>query len=66
MHLPKTIHTPIGATTKLDKDETGSQVNDTKYRGMIGSFLYITTPRPYIVLSVGLCARFSDVPKNLP
>ena len=36
MNDAKTNDTPIGTTTKLDKDEPGSPVDDTRYRGMIG------------------------------
>ena len=52
MHESMIIDTPIGTTTKLDKDEAGSPVNDTKYRGMIGSLLYLTARRPDIIFSV--------------
>ncbi|XP_070025690.1 secreted RxLR effector protein 161-like [Nicotiana sylvestris] len=45
-------------------DETGSPVNQTMYRGIIGSLLYLTTSRPDIVFSVGLCARFQSNPKE--
>lgn len=58
MHEEKIINTPIGTTTKLDKDEPGTPVNDTKYRGMIGSLLYLTARKPDIMFLVGLCARF--------
>ncbi|XP_070055140.1 uncharacterized protein [Nicotiana tomentosiformis] len=54
----KEIGTPIETTTKLDVDEPGSFVDQKLYRGMIGSSLYLTTSRPDIVFSVGLCARF--------
>ena len=64
MNEAKIIDTPIGTTTKLDKDEACSPVNDTKYRGMIGSLLYLTASRPDIMFSVGLCARFQSCPKE--
>ena len=59
MNEAKTNDTPIGTTTKFEKDELGSPVNDTRYRGMIGSLLYLTASRPDIVFSVGLYASFS-------
>ncbi|XP_075102008.1 secreted RxLR effector protein 161-like [Nicotiana tabacum] len=34
------------------------------YRGIISSLLYLTATRPYIVFSVGLCARFQSSPKE--
>ncbi|GKE05391.1 hypothetical protein Tco_1397409 [Tanacetum coccineum] len=49
---------------KLMKDEEGESVDNTKYRGMIGSLLYLTTSRPDIMFSVCLCARFQEDPKT--
>ncbi|GKC39106.1 hypothetical protein Tco_1051490 [Tanacetum coccineum] len=46
--------------TKLTKDEEGESVDNTKYRGMIGSLLYLTASRPNIMFSVCLCARFQE------
>ncbi|XP_070005322.1 secreted RxLR effector protein 161-like [Nicotiana sylvestris] len=45
-------------------DETRSPVNQTIYRGIIGSLLYLTASRPDIVFSVGLCARSQSNPKE--
>ncbi|GJT25346.1 hypothetical protein Tco_0895283 [Tanacetum coccineum] len=50
--------------TKLTKDEEGESVDNTKYRGMIGSLLYLTASRPDIMFSVCLCARFQEDPKT--
>ena len=55
----------MGSSIKLDMDEKGKPVDQTKYRGMIGSLLYITTSRPDIMHSVCLCTGFQDVLKNL-
>ena len=51
-------HTPIGTGTRLDKDTNDKYVNEKKYRGMIGSLLYLTASRHDIAFSVGLCTRF--------
>ncbi|XP_070014274.1 secreted RxLR effector protein 161-like [Nicotiana sylvestris] len=45
-------------------DETGSPMNQTMYKGIIGSLLYLTASRPDVVFSVGLCARFESNPKE--
>ncbi|XP_075080512.1 secreted RxLR effector protein 161-like [Nicotiana tabacum] len=45
-------------------DETGAPMNQTMYKGIIGSLLYLTSSRPVIVFSVGLCARFQSNPKE--
>ncbi|GJR02082.1 retrovirus-related pol polyprotein from transposon TNT 1-94 [Tanacetum coccineum] len=49
---------------KLTKDEEGESVDNSKYRGMIGSLLYLTASRPDIMFSVCLCARFQEDPKT--
>ncbi|GJV39429.1 retrovirus-related pol polyprotein from transposon TNT 1-94 [Tanacetum coccineum] len=54
----KPMKTPMSFDTKLTKDEECESVDSTKYRGMIGSLLYLTASRPDIMFSVGLCARF--------
>ncbi|GJR34167.1 retrovirus-related pol polyprotein from transposon TNT 1-94 [Tanacetum coccineum] len=56
----KPMKTPMSSDTKLTKDEECESVNSTKYRGMIGSLLYLTASRPDIMFSVWLCARFQE------
>ncbi|GJZ74055.1 hypothetical protein Tco_0638201 [Tanacetum coccineum] len=47
----KPIKTPMSSKTKLTRDEEGEPIDDTKYRGMIGSLLYLTASRPDIMFS---------------
>ncbi|GJU40797.1 hypothetical protein Tco_1193754 [Tanacetum coccineum] len=54
----------ISSDMKLTKDEEGESVDNTKYRGMIGSLLYLMGSRPDILFSVCLCARFQEDPKT--
>ncbi|GJZ53277.1 retrovirus-related pol polyprotein from transposon TNT 1-94 [Tanacetum coccineum] len=54
----KPMKTPISPDTKLTKDEEFESVDSTKYRGMIGSLLYLTESRPDIEYHV-LCLAFS-------
>ena len=54
----------MSTSIKLDKDENGINVDRKKYRGMIGSLLYLTASRPNIMFSVCLCARFQASPKE--
>ncbi|GKB68186.1 hypothetical protein Tco_0929598 [Tanacetum coccineum] len=58
------MKTPMSSDTKLTKDEECESVDNTKYRGMIGSLLYLTASRPDIMFSVCLCARFKEDPKT--
>ncbi|XP_021774132.1 uncharacterized protein LOC110738071 [Chenopodium quinoa] len=60
----KTNNTPMGIATRLDEVPTGTCVDQSMYRGMIGSLLYLTASRPNISFSVGLCARFQANPKE--
>ena len=50
--LKKFKNTPMGSSIKLDMDEKGKSVDQTKYRGMIGSLLYLTASRSDIMYSV--------------
>ena len=61
----KPIKTPMSTETKLVKYEESESVDNTKYRGMIGSLLYLTASRPDIMFSVCLCARFQEDPKTI-
>ncbi|GJT10724.1 hypothetical protein Tco_0857766 [Tanacetum coccineum] len=58
------MKTPMSSDTKLTKDEECKSVDSTKYRGMIGSLLYLTASRPDIMFSVCLCAHFQEAPKT--
>lgn len=60
----KGVGHPMSTNVKLDKNEDGVEVNQTMYRGIIGSLLYLTASRPDIVFSVGMCARFQAAPKE--
>ncbi|GKE30178.1 hypothetical protein Tco_1445562 [Tanacetum coccineum] len=60
----KPMKTPMSSDTKLMKDEECESVDSTKYRGMIGSLLYLMASRPDIMFSVCLCARFQEDPKT--
>ncbi|GKD31303.1 hypothetical protein Tco_1242081 [Tanacetum coccineum] len=54
----------MSSKTKLTHDEDGEPIDNTKYRGMIGSLLYLTASCPDIMFSVCLCARFQEAPKT--
>ena len=60
----KVKSTPVGSSIKLIMDEKGKPIDQTKYRGMIGSLLYLTASRLDIMYSVCLCARFQACPKE--
>ncbi|GJY36743.1 hypothetical protein Tco_0422121 [Tanacetum coccineum] len=53
---------PMSTEIRLTKDDEAESVDSTKYRGMIGSLLYLTASRPDIMFSVCLYARFQENP----
>ena len=64
METCKESSTPMATNCYLDTDETGFVVDQTKYRGMIGSLLYLTASRPDIMHNVCVCAKFQSCPKE--
>jgi hypothetical protein len=56
--------TPMGTDGHLDLNKGGKSIDQKTYRCMIGSLLYLCASRPYIMLSVCMCARFQSDPKE--
>ncbi|XP_039143972.1 secreted RxLR effector protein 161-like [Dioscorea cayenensis subsp. rotundata] len=52
----------MSVNQKLTKDKHGKDVDPSLYRSMIGSLLYLTTSRPDISFSIGVCARYQATP----
>ncbi|GJZ73191.1 hypothetical protein Tco_0637337 [Tanacetum coccineum] len=46
------MDTPMVEKSKLDEDPQGKEVDPTRYRGMIGSLMYLTSSRPDLVFVV--------------
>ncbi|GJV92074.1 retrovirus-related pol polyprotein from transposon TNT 1-94 [Tanacetum coccineum] len=55
------IGTPM-ATKHLDADLSGTLVDQTKYRSMVGALMYLTASRPDIVHATCYCARYQVRP----
>lgn len=51
-------HTLTTTHIKLIGDSDGTNVDESLYRSMIGSLLYLTASRPDIAYDVGVCARY--------
>jgi len=58
------VRTPMSPNFKFIVDLLGKSVDSSLYRNMIGSLLYLTTSRPDISYSVGVCARYKANPKE--
>ncbi|GJZ29279.1 retrovirus-related pol polyprotein from transposon TNT 1-94 [Tanacetum coccineum] len=63
LHKSDPVDTPMVERTKLDEDLSGTPVDQTKYRSMIGSLMYLTASRPDLVFTVCMCARYQSRPK---
>jgi len=64
MESCKEASTPMPSSCYMDADAAGKGVDQTKYRGLIGSLLYLTTSRLNIMFAVCLCARYQANPKE--
>jgi len=60
----KEAATPIASGCYLHTDEKGANVDQTKYKGLIGSLLYLIASRPDIMFSMCLCTRYQANPKE--
>ncbi|GJQ96108.1 retrovirus-related pol polyprotein from transposon TNT 1-94 [Tanacetum coccineum] len=58
------VKTPMVPPYNLGPDLSGKSINETQYRGMIGSLMYLTLSRPDIQFSTCLCARYQANPKE--
>ncbi|GKG28924.1 hypothetical protein Tco_0416289 [Tanacetum coccineum] len=55
MDLFDHVDTPMVDRLKLDEDLMGIPVDQTRYRGMVGSLMYLTASRPDLVFAVCMC-----------
>ncbi|GJY20712.1 retrovirus-related pol polyprotein from transposon TNT 1-94 [Tanacetum coccineum] len=56
------VDTPMVERSKLDEDLSRISVDQTRYRQMIGSLMYLTASRPDLVFAVCMCARYQSKP----
>ena len=55
--------TPMAERPLLAPDLEGESVDQTYYRSMIGSLMYLTASRPDVIFAVCQCARYQANPK---
>ena len=58
------IRTLMSPNVKLIVNLLGKSIDSSLYRSMIGSLFYLTTNKPNISYSVGVCARYQANPKE--
>ncbi|XP_050915706.1 uncharacterized mitochondrial protein AtMg00810-like [Lathyrus oleraceus] len=64
MEDAKSIDTPMPTNGNLERNENSKDVDVKKYKGIIGSLLYLTASRLYIMFSICLCACYQSAPKE--
>ncbi|GJS64473.1 retrovirus-related pol polyprotein from transposon TNT 1-94 [Tanacetum coccineum] len=62
LHKSGPVDTHMVERTKLDEDLLGIPVDQTQYRSMIRSLMYLTASRPDLVFAVCMCARYQSKP----
>ncbi|XP_050885292.1 uncharacterized mitochondrial protein AtMg00810-like [Lathyrus oleraceus] len=58
MEMASHKRTPIPTHLNLTKDEKGVNMDQSLYKSMLGSLLYLTASRPDITFAVGVCVRY--------
>ncbi|KAK6158884.1 hypothetical protein DH2020_006198 [Rehmannia glutinosa] len=64
MEEKSSVKIPMNTSVKMDIDVDGKANDQTRYRALIGSLLYLTASRPDITFAVGICVRFQSTPKE--
>ncbi|XP_057834885.2 secreted RxLR effector protein 161-like [Cryptomeria japonica] len=60
----RVVSTPMVTDCKLSKVDESLDVDQTEYRSMIGSLLYLTASRPNLMQVVCMVSRFQYAPKQ--
>ncbi|GJT46665.1 retrovirus-related pol polyprotein from transposon TNT 1-94 [Tanacetum coccineum] len=58
MDLTNPVDIPMVDRLKLDEDLKEIPVDQTRFRGMVGSLMYLTASRPNLVFAMCMCARY--------
>nr|GEW00140.1 hypothetical protein [Tanacetum cinerariifolium] len=56
------VDTPMVDRLKLDEDPLGIPVDQTRFRSMVRSLIYLTASRPDLVFAICMCARYQASP----
>ncbi|KAI5311342.1 hypothetical protein L3X38_000007 [Prunus dulcis] len=61
----KSVSTPLVATDKLKREDGSEAADESLFRKIVGSLLYLTATRPDIMFSASLLARFMHNPSKM-
>nr|GEX75617.1 Gag-Pol polyprotein [Tanacetum cinerariifolium] len=59
------VDTPIVDQLKLDEDPLRIPIDQTRFRSMVGSLMYLTASRPDLVFTVCMCVSLEKLNKNV-
>ena len=59
------VNTPSEFGMKLNKDNGGKKVDDTLYKQIVGSLMYLTATRPDIMHTVSVISRYMECPTEI-
>ncbi|GKG09552.1 hypothetical protein Tco_0338298 [Tanacetum coccineum] len=62
MDLSDPVDTPMVDRLKLDEELMGIPVDQTRFRGMVGSLMHLIASRLDLVFAVCMCARYQAKP----
>lgn len=65
MYMSKLVQNPMVPGRKLSKEGSGSAVDATTYKQMVGSLIYLTATRPDLMFAVCLISRYMEQPTEL-
>lgn len=65
MENSNAVSSPIVPGSKLHKDEKGVKVDETYFKQIVGSLMYITNTRPDMMFVVSLISRYMSRPTEL-
>ncbi|GAA0166349.1 hypothetical protein LIER_40172 [Lithospermum erythrorhizon] len=59
------VSNPIVPGTRVDKNAGGKLVDETQYKQIVGSLMYLTSTRPDIMFATGFISRYMSKPTDL-
>src|SRR4051812_39105513 len=65
MEASNPVLNPMTPGVKLHKDNEGVTVNNSLFKQLVGSMVYLTTTRPDIMYTVSMVSRYMDKPTEL-
>ena len=65
MEESKAVRSPIVPGCKMYRDEDGDRIDETLYKQIVGSFMYLTATRPDMMFVVSLISRYMSRPTEL-